>query len=75
MDCTAHGVAKSWTRLSDLHFHFTFNWSACVLLYIFVVFVEGKESLFSVFIYFSFGFDFLFYQLSSCYSTALYFYV
>ena len=20
---TAHGVAKSWTRLSDLHFHFT----------------------------------------------------
>ena len=20
-----HGVAKSWTRLSDFHFHFTFN--------------------------------------------------
>ena len=56
-----------------------FNWCTCVLLYIFVVFVEGKESLFSVFIYFSFSFDFLFYQLSSSpqprYSTALYFYV
>ena len=23
MDCTVHGVAKSWTRLSD--FHFTFH--------------------------------------------------
>ena len=22
MDCTVHGVAKSWTRLSDFHFHF-----------------------------------------------------
>ena len=23
MDCIVHGVAKSWTRLSDLHFHLT----------------------------------------------------
>ena len=23
MDCLVHGVAKSWTRLSDFHFHFT----------------------------------------------------
>ena len=22
MDCIAHGVAKSWTRLSDVHFYF-----------------------------------------------------
>ena len=22
MDCTVHGVAKSWTRLSDFHLHF-----------------------------------------------------
>ena len=22
MDCIAHGVAKSWTQLSDFHFHF-----------------------------------------------------
>ena len=22
MDCRVHGVAKSWTRLSDFHFHF-----------------------------------------------------
>ena len=22
MDCTVHGVAKSWTQLSDFHFHF-----------------------------------------------------
>ena len=22
MDCIVHGVAKSWTRLSDNHFHF-----------------------------------------------------
>ena len=22
MDCTVHGVTKSWTRLSDFHFHF-----------------------------------------------------
>ena len=22
MDCIVHGVAKSWTRLSDIHFHF-----------------------------------------------------
>ena len=21
-DCTVHGVAKSWTRLSDFYFHF-----------------------------------------------------
>ena len=25
MDCIVHGVAKSWTRLSDLHFHFTLS--------------------------------------------------
>ena len=23
MDCIVQGVAKSWTRLSDFHFHFT----------------------------------------------------
>ena len=23
MDCIVHGVAKSWTQLSDCHFHFT----------------------------------------------------
>ena len=22
MDCIVHGVTKSWTRLSDFHFHF-----------------------------------------------------
>ena len=22
MDCIVHGVAKSWTRLNDFHFHF-----------------------------------------------------
>ena len=22
-DCIAHGIAKSWTRLSDLHFDFS----------------------------------------------------
>jgi len=22
MDCIVHGVTESWTRLSDLHFHF-----------------------------------------------------
>ena len=25
MDCIVHGVSKSWKRLSDFHFHFTFN--------------------------------------------------
>ena len=28
MDCIVHGVAKSRTRLSDFHFHFTFNFSS-----------------------------------------------
>ena len=23
IDCIAHGIPKSWTRLSDFHFHFT----------------------------------------------------
>ena len=23
MDCIVHGIPKSWTRLSDFHFHFT----------------------------------------------------
>ena len=26
MDCIVHGVAKSWTHLSDSHFHFTFRY-------------------------------------------------
>ena len=30
MDCIAHGVAKSWTRLSNFHFHFPCL--ECVLL-------------------------------------------
>ena len=25
MDCVVHGVSKSWKRLSDFRFHFTFN--------------------------------------------------
>ena len=25
MDCIAHGVSKSWTGLSDFHFHFLFS--------------------------------------------------
>ena len=25
MDCIVHGVAKSWTRLRDFHFHFIFT--------------------------------------------------
>ena len=24
MNCTVHGVAKSWTRLSDFHFHYIY---------------------------------------------------
>ena len=30
MDCTVHGVAKSWTRLSDLHFHSHRGWKSQV---------------------------------------------
>ena len=26
MDCTVHGVAKSWTRLSYFHFHLRYPW-------------------------------------------------
>ena len=26
MDCTVHGVAKSWIQLSDFHFHFSLIW-------------------------------------------------
>ena len=26
MDCIVHGVAKSWTRLSDFHFHLGVRW-------------------------------------------------
>ena len=25
MDCIVHEVAKSWTRLSDFHFHFLYH--------------------------------------------------
>ena len=25
MDCIVHGVAKSWTQLSNFHFHFSFR--------------------------------------------------
>ena len=38
MDCIVHGVAKSWTRLSDFHFHFlmfipfnSFRWAKRVI--------------------------------------------
>ena len=30
MDCIVHGVPKSWTQLSDLHFHFNFIPSSTV---------------------------------------------
>ena len=29
MDCIVHGVAKSWTQLSDIHFHFH-HWCAMI---------------------------------------------
>jgi len=25
MDCKVHAVANNWTRLSDLHFHFSLS--------------------------------------------------
>ena len=31
MDCIAHGVAKSWARLSDFHFHFSADTSVKML--------------------------------------------
>ena len=32
MDCIVHGVAKSWTRVSDFHFHFSLQlWRSEVL--------------------------------------------
>ena len=34
MDCRVHGVAKSRTRLSDLHFHFCVY--VCVYIYIYI---------------------------------------
>ena len=30
MDCMAHGVTKSWTRLSDCHFHYKVLKSLCL---------------------------------------------
>ena len=27
MDCKVHGVTKSWTQLSDLHFYFLFTFN------------------------------------------------
>ena len=30
-DCIDHGVTKSQTRLSDLHFHFVCSWLVCIL--------------------------------------------
>ena len=32
MDCTVHGVTKSWTRLSDFHFHFSLCSTEFVLM-------------------------------------------
>ena len=26
MDCVGHGIANSWTQLSEFHFHFHVNW-------------------------------------------------
>ena len=31
MDYTVHGVAKSWTRLNDFHFTFTYMWASLVV--------------------------------------------
>ena len=31
MNCIVHGVAKSWTRLSDVHFHFS-HLNICLLI-------------------------------------------
>ena len=30
MNCIVHGVTKSWTRLSDFHFHFLYLWASPV---------------------------------------------
>ena len=40
MDCTVHGVTKSRTRLSDLHFHLHFS----QLLYNVVLFSVAQQS-------------------------------
>ena len=28
MDCVVHGVTRSWTQLSDCHFHFLSRWKS-----------------------------------------------
>ena len=45
MDCIVHGVAKSQTRLSDLHFHFTVWQEAYTIIYL--QYQKNKEQTFS----------------------------
>ena len=33
MDCTVHGVTKSWTQLSNFHFHFLFTKSTQISVF------------------------------------------
>ena len=42
MDCIVHGVAKSWTQLSDFHFHMG-NMYICVIYFILLVFSPGER--------------------------------
>ena len=42
MGCIVHEVAKSWTRLSDFHFHMG-NMYICVIYFIFLVFSPEEE--------------------------------
>ena len=44
MDCTVHGVTKSWTQLSDFHFHFMLNHIIPFQIYGFPDSSVGKES-------------------------------
>ena len=46
MDCIVHGLAKSWTGLSDIHFHFTHTHK----IYIYVrVFKQHAKLCFGLF--------------------------
>ena len=49
MDCLVHGVASSWTQLSDFHFHFTFqvHYTYCVLYFYNsdISFTSGHQAL------------------------------
>ena len=81
MDCLVYGVTKSWTRVSDFHFHFSYIYLLNFQRFIFIYFscflpnISRFMLISLLFIFFNCSFLFCFFSLDDITGFPLFYHV